>query len=143
MAPRTSKTTKQLSITVPKEIYNKLDILNAGFSNGNISGMISKILADFFNDESQVKQSIGLNETSMLVPIDIYKKTEEIGHVGFNARIDRGDIKIVEIGMVKYVALDEHNVKHIYSKLNYLDEKLKQVILSNLRLEESIKLLSK
>lgn len=123
---KTKKNAKQLSITIPPDIYAKLELLEKSTPISTTSGLISKILLDFFNNSEYVKNTIQLDSNAMLIPVNLYREVEGISPIGLAGRIEKGLVKIQRIGLADYVVEDEKSVKNIYLRLSVINKLLKE-----------------
>ena len=116
----------QLSITIPKELDEKLDMFQSAISAPkNKSALISKILHDFFKDENYMKNTIEFHCNTMLVPLNLYKEVEGISQMAVNSRIKKNKIKVEKIGNNDFVLVDEQSIKNIYLQTAQLQRTIK------------------
>lgn len=134
MSAITDKKSKKnnISITIPPEISLKLDILKKSTPISTTSGLISKILMDFFNNSEYMKSTIQIDSDAMLIPVNLYREVEGISPIGLQGRLDKGLIKIAKIGLADYVVEDQHSIKNIYLRLATINKQLKEGALSKL-----------
>lgn len=133
------KNSKQLSITLPPDIYKKLEILMSSTPIPTTSGLIGKILMDFFNNSDYIKNTMELDSDSMLIPVNLYREVEGISPIGLQGRVDKGLIKIVKIGLADYVVEDKKSIKNIYLRLATINKQLKEATLVHMETYEKLK----
>lgn len=133
-----SRTTKQASITLPINIYKKVKLISDLSPTANISATISKILIDFFENETYIKQTLELGQNSFLIPSHLYREVEKISPVGYNARVDRGDIKTITIGLNEFVEVSENSIKNVYLRVANFEKKLEAITLDMLEMSDRL-----
>lgn len=130
------RSTKQTSITIPVETFEKLEILKNATPSGNISSLITMIIEDFFSEAEYDKNILALGNNAMLIPVDLYREVEEISTIGFSGRVDKGTVKVVSIGANKFVAVKEDSIKNLYARVAQLNKQYKDSISCALELHE-------
>lgn len=130
---------QQRSITIPKDIDQKLDILLSTTSSpNNKSALISRILKDFFEKDEFMKTSLNFDSNAMLVPLQLYKEVEGISQVAVNSRLEKGKIKIEKIGVNDFVVVDKDDIKNIYLQCAQLQQLLKDYGIQLIRIKERL-----
>ena len=130
---------QQRSITIPKDIDQKLDILLSTTSSpNNNSALISRILKDFFEKDEFMKTSLNFDSNAMLVPLQLYKEVEGISQVAVNSRLEKGKIKIEKIGVNDFVVVDKDDIKNIYLQCAQLQQLLKDYGIQLIRIKERL-----
>lgn len=135
------RSTVQTSITLPSDIMEKIDILATSLPNKNISKTITFILEKFFDNEDFFSMCLKLTANEMLVPITLYKKIENISEIGFRGQVERGDIRIVNIGITDYVLIDEDSYKNCYLGIAVLKEQQSETTEQLLKLANRVGLI--
>lgn len=123
---KSRKNAKQLSITIPPEIYKKLEILEKSTPISTTSGLIGKILTDFFDNSEYVKNTLQIDSDAMLIPVNLYREVEGISPIGLAGRIEKGLVKMIRIGLADYVVEDKKSIKNIYLRLSVLIKQTKE-----------------
>lgn len=112
------KSKENISISLPKDILAKLEIISNGSptGSGGKSGTIAFILKDFFDNDKYIKDALEIDSNAMLVPVRLYQEVEEISTIGFKGQLKKNKIKTISLPNGEFVVIEGNSYKNLYHK---------------------------
>lgn len=129
-----------ISISLPKEIIEKLDIISnaSPTGSGGKSGTIAFILKDFFDNDKYIKDALEIDANAMLVPVRLYQEIEEISPVGFKGQLKKNKIKTINLPNGEFVVIEGNSYKNLYSKFAALTILVKNANVNSLEVYDRL-----
>lgn len=119
--------TKNISITLPIHLINRLNNLEMSGSGINVSKTIRYILEDYIGVDGNGKVFQNLSKEDVYVPVDLYVDLMQIGKLTLKNRATKGEIRIVSSFGNDYVQMDKDNAMNFYAQLKMYREEVKEM----------------
>lgn len=115
--------TKNISISLPSHLINKLNQMELSGRGVNTSKTIRFILEDYFETNAENNIFKSLQKDHILVPVDLYAELKSIGKITIKNRALKGELELIYLYGNEYVQLSKDDPLNIYAQTQiYHDE---------------------
>ena len=136
LAPKT----RSLSISLPTELVDKLNIFVSSEKGLNISKTIRYILEDFFSNNGQKELFPKLENDDFLVPVELYSEILGIGKAAVQSRAIKGKLEIVSLYDMDFIRATKDDIINIYAQTLDLKKRVNYITEALLHMQESERL---
>ena len=125
MKIKTNQTTRGLSITLPVDIIDKLNLYVSSKKGINVSKTIRLLLSKFFDEKGLMDLAPELENDSFLIPVELYSDMLGIGKNAIQSRARKGLIEIVRVYDSDYIQARKDDILNVSAQIVDLKKQVK------------------
>jgi len=133
LAPKT----RNLSISLPTELADKLNIFVSSERGLNISKTIRFVLEDFFANNGGKDLFPKLENNDFLVPVELYSEILGIGKAAVQTRAIKGQLEIVTLYDSDFIKAKKDDVINIFAQVLDLKKRVDDITETLLHMQEN------